>query len=295
MWGVRGSYPAPGPHTLDYGGNTPCIEVQAGATRLIVDAGTGIYALGQQLAGEPAHHTLLFSHIHWDHIQGLPAFQPLMDPDCQITLMAPSRFLPLLQDLFGHTSRHLTLPLPPNRLRAKVQFRAFQTGESFQVGDIQVGSVRLNHPYLCAGFCFRAGGRSVAFYSDTAPFSDILFGYEFHPEPPEPDTQPDPYEQRRLAQMKEEAVALIRGADLLICDAHFTPAEYPRFAHFGHSTPEHALDLAAEAGVRWLMLYHHAPTRSDRELAEIEAHFKTAAQARSIRLTAAREGDRITL
>lgn len=295
FWGVRGSYPAPGAETLHYGGNTPCIEVQAGSSRIIVDAGTGIYALGRQLEAAPAHHHILFSHVHWDHIQGLPFFAPLYHPAARLTIHATPRFLSLLKELFTHDSRHIHLPIPSGRLQAQVDFQAFQVGETWELGELEISAVKLNHPYLCVGFCFRANGRSAAFYSDTAPFSDILFGYEYRPRPPRPDEKLDPYEREQLAEMRQAVIESSKHADLLIYDAHFTPEEYPRFAHFGHSTPTHALEIALEAQVKRLVLFHHAPTRSDAAIAQMEAHYRALAAEQGIELSAAREGERITL
>lgn len=295
FWGVRGSFPAPGAETIQYGGNTPCLEVEAEGTHLIVDAGTGIYALGKHLSGGAIrHHHIIFSHVHWDHIQGLPFFHPLQDPDAQITIYAPPRPLLILQELFTHGFRQIYLPVPPSRLRARIDFQPFHMGERWKMGDLEIDTVRLNHPNFCVGFRFRSGSHSVVFYSDTAPFDDILFGYEYHPRPPRLGEKPDIYELSRLSEMRQAVIRQSSGADILIHDAHFTPEEYPRFSHFGHSTPVHALDLAQDAGVKKLLLFHHAPGRTDAQVAEMEAIYRPIAAERGIILTAAREGERIS-
>jgi len=294
-WGVRGSHPVPGADTLEYGGNTPCIEVQAGESRVIIDAGTGICGLGRQLGDEPAHHHLLFTHVHWDHIQGLPFFAPLHHPAVRMTIHAGRRSLRLLQDLLTYRAREIQLPIPPRLVRADIGFRAFRAGESWRIGGIDISTVKLNHPYNSVGFRFRAGGRTAVICTDTAPFSGILFGYEYRPRPPLPDETPDPYEQGRLLEMRRAVIEQSDSTDLLIYDAHFTREEYPRFAHFGHSTPYHALRIAQESQAKRLVLFHHAPGRSDAALAEIENRYGARAVRLGIELSAAREGERITL
>ena len=295
FWGMRGSYPAPGSNTVRYGGNTPCVEVQAGDSRVIIDAGTGIYPLGQQLSDRPAHHHILFSHVHWDHVQGLPFFAPLRDPAARITIYATARSLPLLQDLLTHTVRQVYLPVPLGQLKANIDFCSFRTGESFSIGSLDINSVKLNHPYFSVGFRLSSGPASAVYYSDTAPFSDILFGYEYRPRPPEPGEKLDTYEQEQLIEMRREAVALCRHTDLLIFDGHFLPSEYPRFAHFGHSTPDHALDISRDAEVKKLAIFHHAPSRTDEALDKMGDHYRPLATEHEIDLIVAQEGDRVVL
>ncbi len=295
FWGVRGSVPAPRADTLKYGGNTTCLEVMVGNSRIIIDAGTGIYALGQKLAATPAHHTLLFTHVHWDHIQGLPFFAPLQDPAARLTIYALPQHLLILEALFTHGFRQIYLPIPPIRQQAEVEFKAFQTGEPWTLGELELDTVRLNHPNFSAGFRFRANGRTAIFYSDAAPFTDMLFGYKYRPRALQLDEEMDSYEQRRLTEMRQAVIQQCDRADLLIYDAHFTPKEYKRFVHFGHSTPDHALEIAQEAHVKRLILTHHAPTRGDAEMEQLEAHYRSMAAGLGIELSAAREGERITL
>lgn len=295
FWGVRGSFPAPRADALAYGGNTTCLEVQAGDSRVIVDAGTGIYALGQQLAGQSAHYHLLFSHVHWDHIQGLPFFAPLEDPDSRLTLYALPQHLLIIEALFTDGFRQIYLPIPAGRRKAQVDFQPFQTGMPWNLGDLQIDSVRLNHPNFASGFRFRSGGRTVVFYSDVAPFSYMLFGYTYRPSAIRSDEPRDQYEHERLVKMRETVIEHCRGADILIYDSHFTEKEYERFPHFGHSTPAHALEIARAADVKKLIMTHHSPTRPDGQQAEIEAEYRALAAEIGIELHAAREVERIVL
>jgi len=280
---------------VKYGGNTPCVEVQAGRSRVIVDAGTGIYPLGQQLGPEPNHYHLLFSHVHWDHVQGLPFFAPLHNPAVTLTIYATARYLPMLRELLSQGLRGIYIPTPLEQLQARIDFQVLQIGEPFAIDELEIDTVMLNHPYLSVGFRFRANGRSAIYYSDTAPFSDILFGYEYRPRPPKPGEGLDIYEQRRLAELHEEAVNLSYQADLLVFDGHFLPDEYQRFSHFGHSTPEHALEIAQDAQVKRLAIFHHAPARTDDALDRIKREYHPRAAEIGLQLTLAREGETVTL
>jgi phosphoribosyl 1,2-cyclic phosphodiesterase len=293
FWGVRGSYPAPRADTLKYGGNTTCLEVQTADSRLIVDAGTGIYALGQKLAHEPAHHHLVFTHVHWDHIQGIPFFAPLEDPAARVTIYAQAQALLIIEALFTHGFRQIYLPIPPVRLKAQLEFKPLHIGETWHLGGLEINTVRLNHPYICVGFRFRSEGRTAVFYSDLGPYDEILFGYKFRPRAPRPDERVDPYEQQRLAEMRQDMLQQCQGADLLIHDSHYTPEEYRRFPHFGHSTPDHAIETAVGGQVKRLLMFHHSPTRSDAELEEMEKHYRAVAAGYGIELEAAREGQRV--
>ncbi|MBN1318334.1 MAG: MBL fold metallo-hydrolase, partial [Anaerolineales bacterium] len=261
FWGVRGSFPAPGPNSVKYGGNTPCVQVIDNDTHIIVDAGTGLYALGKTAPSQPTTHHLVFSHIHWDHIQGLPFFSPLYNPSSQIIIYAPDNCIDLLQNILIGASRCTFLPNPPGQASAQLHFNTYRSGESWSIGKIKIGAVELNHPCHSYGLRFDHQERSFVYYSDTAPFDDILFGSKYLPRAPR--QKPSISETRKLWQMRQAAVELSSKTDLLIHDAHFTPEEYPRFAHFGHSTPQHALDMAIAARVKALVLYHHAPERKD--------------------------------
>jgi ribonuclease BN (tRNA processing enzyme) len=262
---------------------------------VIVDAGTGVFALGNSLTKQPSHFHILFSHVHWDHVQGLPFFAPLRDPTVQVSIYGTARCLPLLRALLTQELRGIYIPTPLEQLKAQLNYHAFRIGESFVVGELKIDTVVLNHPYLSVGFRFQANGRSAVFFSDTAPFTDILFGYEYRPRPPRPDEALDEYEKERLAELEQAAIDLCHQTDLLIFDGHFTPQEYPRFAHFGHSTPEHALDIARRAQVKQLAIFHHAPARTDAQLDAILAEYQPLARQDNIELSLAREGVTVKL
>jgi ribonuclease BN (tRNA processing enzyme) len=153
-----------------------------------------------------------------------------------------------------------------------------------------VRCTRLNHPWIALAYRVEVGGRSVVYASDTAPFTDILFEHEFIAHPPAPGEAIDPGKASALGAMRQSLVDLCRGVDLLIYDTQFTPEEYRQKPHWGHSTPDDAISVAREAGVRTLCLYHHAPHRTDDEQDAILATYREAVAGKGLGLVAAQEG-----
>jgi phosphoribosyl 1,2-cyclic phosphodiesterase len=257
--GVRGSIAAPGVATSRVGGNTSCVEVRAGEHRIVLDAGTGLRALGDKLvATGPTATTVLLSHLHWDHIQGLPFFTPIYVSGNWIEVVSgPNGTMPLEAAL----RRQMCAPFFPvdfEDVSRQVRVREPRLGETFSVGDVRVQMARLNHPDPVYGYRLEHGGTSIVYATDTEHFACV-----------------DP----ALAR-------LASGADVLIYDAQYTPEEYPGKVGWGHSTWEAAVALARQAGVRQLVLYHHDPRRSDDAIDVLEAR----AQAAFPGAIAAREG-----
>lgn len=298
FWGVRGSIPVPGPQTNRYGGNTSCVEVRPrGADPIIIDAGTGIRRLGQDLMkgeygdGRGTAH-LLISHTHWDHIQGLPFFSPLYKGGNKINLYARQRDDTHLRAVFASQTENLYFPVPITSLKADVNFRELVEGQSFMIGNARVSCTRLNHPWIAMAYRVDVDGASVVYSSDTAPFTDILLEHEFIAQAPELGAPLAPEDRAKLEAMRDGLVELCRGADLLIYDTQFTMEEYRSRPHWGHSTPDDAIAIAREAKVKTLCLYHHAPARSDdqqdRILTDYRAHIAQAGD--DFELIAAYEG-----
>jgi phosphoribosyl 1,2-cyclic phosphodiesterase len=283
FWGVRGSIAAPGAGTRRYGGNTPCVEVRSGTTRVILDAGTGIRPLGEAIceewragaAGDRDLHVFL-THYHWDHVQGLPFFQPLFDPGAAVALHGP-----LPHD--GADVRELALtiqlgrphfPLGPDALAATVTAADAESG--WQGGNLDVQALRVPHTDLTLAYRvgLRDGGGAVAYVPDCELGQVVGDG----------GTSP---------VRTGELVRFLEGVDLLIHDAMYSEEEYVTRGGWGHSTPLQALDLAAAAGVRQLRLFHHAPWRDDHAVAAHAAVAVAAPAARDagFEVAAAMEGE----
>jgi phosphoribosyl 1,2-cyclic phosphodiesterase len=250
FWGVRGSIASPGPQTAHVGGNTPCVEVVAGRDRFILDAGTGIRKLGEKLAAEGAlETTLLFSHLHWDHIQGLPFFAPVYDRRARIAIVGPRSGEMTLSRALEHQMTAPVFPVRLDDLPAELSFRHVKHGESFACGGATIRVARLHHPGGVLAYRIEQGGASVVYATDT---------------------------EHHAATADPALVDLAREADVLVYDAMYTEAEYrgergPSRLGWGHSTWEAGVRVAKEAGVRELVLFHHDPTRTDEGVAEIEA------------------------
>lgn len=265
FWGVRGSIASPGSHTVKTGGNTPCVEVRCGETLLILDAGTGIRPLGDRMLREGSREcTILSSHLHWDHIQGLPFFLPAWLPGHRVTLVGR----PGLRDALETQMTPPCFPVRIADMKAELSFAELASGEGIEIGGARVRAMALNHPGGVYGYRIEHEGASVVYATDTEHYAC-----------------PDPH-----------LVELARGADVLIYDAMYTPDEYvgrvgPTKVGWGHSTWEAGVAVAEAAGVERLVLFHHDPQRTDAEVDELE---RRAALARPGTI-AAREGESIEL
>ena len=302
FWGVRGSIPVPGPNTNRYGGNTSCVEVcpRGSSAPLIIDAGTGLRRLGKQLMdtrfgeGRGTAH-LLISHTHWDHIQGLPFFSPLYQDGNSLHVYARQRNDTHLRAVFASQTEDPYFPVGFDELKAEVDFRELVEGQSFEIGDASVSCTRLNHPWIAMAYRIDVDGASVVYASDTAPFNDVLLEHEFIEQPPEPGAPLNPEDKATLEAMRAGLVKLCQGADCVIYDTQFTPEEYAIKPHWGHSTPDDAIAVAMDAKVKQLVLYHHAPSRSDDELDAILSEYRQKLRGSNLKLDAAFEGMEISL
>jgi phosphoribosyl 1,2-cyclic phosphodiesterase len=290
FWGVRGSYPVPGPATIRYGGNTSCLEVQSSdGQRAIIDAGTGLRSLGQKLAGASkgnGRYDILLSHVHWDHIQGLPFFEPAYSKGTQISIHALRNAADELHHVIGGITRQEFFPISLDAAPAQFEFHEVQAAKEFRIRDLRVLPIALNHPFGAVGYRIWSDETSLAYISDTAPFGDLLHKQYFLAGPEKP-TDAD---RQILAKMRKDLIDGLRGTHTVVYDTHFLPEEYLRFPHYGHSTPEHALEIAAEVGVKRLVLYHHAPNHDDDVMDKIEAQYRERGSALGIDVVAAREG-----
>lgn len=290
IWGTRGSYPVAHASMLRYGGNTTCVEVVAEGRHIILDAGTGLRMLGDSFAQEqvPRQLDLLITHTHWDHIIGFPFFAPLFEPDLKLDIYGLARTQSSLRTTLAGALSDPLLPLNMDDLRAQINFFEIGAGHCFELGPVQVRTALANHPYRALAYRLEASDGVLTFIPDTGPFHTVLFGEERIEWTGQP-TARSQSELRELATMKAAILELAYRADWLIYDAQFTDAQYARFPHWGHSSATQAREIAEEAQVRQLILFHHDPHRTDEELDRIVAEQQVLA-APGLLVTAAFEG-----
>lgn len=256
--GVRGSIATPGPDKTA-GGNTACVEVTAGDTRIILDAGTGLRTLGdERMAKGPRHSTILLSHLHWDHVAGLPFFTPIYVPGHRVEIASGPNGAMSHEEAIRSLFRAPFFPVDYAQVSDQLSTRELRANERMTIGDITITMAKLNHPDPVYGFRLEHGGHSIVYATDTEHFACV-----------------DPTLKKLAA-----------GADILIYDSQYTPEEYPSKVGWGHSTWLAGAELARAAGVPQLVMFHHDPNRTDAQLAAIEAE----AQACLPGTVAAREG-----
>jgi phosphoribosyl 1,2-cyclic phosphodiesterase len=249
--GVRGSMPSPGMSTARYGGNTSCVEVRSGNEILILDSGTGIRALGTDLINEfgsgPIEATLLISHTHWDHIQGLPFFAPAYAKQNQIRVMAAKGAGETVKRALHNQMDPIHFPVGFDHLLGLSNVEELAADDE-ALGKFRVRVTGLNHPGGCAGFRIEANGGSLAYLPDHEPFESL---------------------SKRRDDFSAHTTALIefaRGVDLLILDTQYTEAEYEKRYGWGHGCLTDSVALALSAGVRQLAFFHHDPGHDDDQI-----------------------------
>ncbi|MGA9276688.1 MBL fold metallo-hydrolase [Ilumatobacter sp.] len=276
--GVRGSTPCHGSEILAYGGNTSCVSVHIdGADPILFDLGTGLRYFGRSVSPDrPFRGTCLLSHLHWDHIQGLPFFTPLLTDGAHITLYAPRQEDgTLVEAIFADTIRPPLFPVDLKVLPGTIEFREVCDDEFVidggAAGEITVMSRSIPHIGRTLGFRVEWNGRSVAYLSDHQMPSDGSFRAE------------------------DGVLELCRDVDLLIHDAQYTPEEFSTKCDWGHCTPEFAVWVAGEAGVDRLALFHHDPSHPDRVLDGLVDAASAAGAERGVTVFGAREGTSISV
>jgi len=282
FWGTRGSIATPGPATVRYGGNTACVEVRSGGTLAVLDCGTGGHALAHALVdtGTARRGHLLLTHMHWDHIQGIPFFSPLYTAGNEWDIYAPRGLRQSLRDALAGQMQYTYFPLSLEQLAATIRYHDLIEGR-FALDDLRVTARYLNHPALTLGYRLEVGGVVTVYATDHEPHGRGLAVTGTGP----------------LTGEDERHAEFLAGADLVIHDAQYTAAEYPAHTGWGHSTAEYVVHLAARAGVRRLALFHHAPHRDDAALDRLveDARRHLAATGATVEVFAAAEGQLLEL
>lgn len=260
FWGVRGSIASPGPNTVHYGGNTTCIEIRTDNNELIiVDAGTGIFALSQALLSElPLTANVLISHAHWDHIQGLPFFAPNFIPGNLLRLHGA--YDPVsgksVEQVMSVQLQHSFFPVRESEMKARIEYITLIAGKPFDIGSATITPCLMNHPIVNFGYRIESNGKAVFITGDHEPPANIY----------EPDDQKYNAYQTLVDSRNQEILHAMQGVDVLVADCSYTEQEYRTKRGWGHGTFNSSIRYANNAAVKVLFCTHHEPTRSDAAL-----------------------------
>ena len=269
FWGVRGSTPTPQKENMGVGGNTSCTEIRTDDNEILIfDGGTGIRLLGKELEQEfgsrPIRAHIFFSHFHLDHIQGIPFFGPLYNPNNHFTFYFAGRSeANLVGDALAGMMANPYFPVNMSKLPCSREYVDLVEG-SFDSSGARILVLPLNHPQGCAGYRIMQNGRVVSYCTDVelgVQWSDANI--------------------RKLA----------RDADFFIVDSQYTSEELPEHAGWGHSSWKQAIHSGVDAGVKQVALYHHDPDHEDSTVEEIVQN----ARKHHPNVIAAREGFEVTL
>jgi phosphoribosyl 1,2-cyclic phosphodiesterase len=252
LLGVRGSTCAPGPEFVRYGGHTSCVAVRPDPTApptLVLDAGTGLRTLTPLLDGAPFQGSIVLSHLHWDHMQGLPFFAAGDREGAQVDLFLPAQDGRSGRDLLAQSFSPPSFPIPPEGLHGTWRVQAMETGRH-KIESFDVQAVDVEHKGgRTFGLRVSDGAGSVAYLPDHAA----------------------------AAGMSDDLLAMLDGVDVLVHDAQFLDGERPVAVDYGHATVEDCIGLARRCGAGTLVLFHHSPARTDDALDEIKARAESLA------------------
>lgn len=247
FWGTRGTLATPQTECTKAGGNTVCVQARCGEHCIIFDAGTGIRLLGTHLQeqGTIKNLTLLLSHGHYDHIEGIPFFVPLFDKQCSIDIYGGHLDgCKDTDDLISGFMRRPYFPVGQEVFQADIRYHTLDEHQKFDIDKvIDVTTLPLNHPGGATAYKITYRGRSFAYVTDT---------------------------EHVPGKVDQSIVDFIQGVDAFVYDASLTDEEYPDFAGYGHSTWQEGLRLAKLAKAKRYFAFHHMPYRCDNEMDEIE-------------------------
>ena len=253
---------------MRYGGNTSCLEVRCGSQIIVLDAGTGLRKLGQALLQEfkqkPLQLTLLLSHTHWDHIQGLPFFAPLYEAKCRLHILGCEGARKSLVAAVTGQMESSYFPVAFSKLPSNITIEELKDF-NLAVGSVRIRALRANHPGVTVGYRLNLPAGSLAFF---------------------PDTEPRPGGDDR------DMIDFVSGVDVLILDSQYDRAEYAAHTGWGHGCLDESVALALKAGVKKLILFHHDPDHDDKKIDAFVAYARRlVAKAKGkLIVDAAREG-----
>ena len=277
FWGVRGSIPCPGHSTVEFGGNTSCMEIRADKRLVIVDLGTGVKPLGDFLMQSdfkngPMDMDIFISHTHWDHIMGFPMFTPIFIPGTKMKIRGPVSYNDdTLASIIGDQLSYRYWPVRQSELAAKIEYQELKETTLDLGGELRVTTKYLNHPILCLGYRFTYQGKSIVTAFDHEPFRNL---FPTDPEDPSYNEEAAREGESAAKEENEKILSFFNGADVLIHDAQYTAGEFEKHQGWGHSSYEYAIEAACQAGVKKLIFFHHDPNRTDEQLQSLAEKYK---------------------
>jgi len=294
FWGVRGSIPVPGPSTIGYGGNTTCVEVRIDGDIIILDAGSGIRELGlaleQEFGAAPINLTLLLTHTHWDHIQGLPFFLPAYKAKNSIRVLGYEGARAGLATILAAQMEVPFFPVSLRDLPGTIKIQELKRME-FSVGKVRVRARFLNHPGVCAGYRLFTPDGSISFLPDNEPFEPLKLKLAAR-------DGTHPHRARaQAAVQRSKLVEFLKDSDILIIDSQYTDEKYQERIGWGHGALSRVVSLALESKVKKLFLFHHDPMSDDHKIDKMleRARLMVLESGRKLEVEAAREGAEIWL
>jgi len=263
FWGTRGSIATPGRSTEKFGGNTSCVSFKLNNDYFIFDAGTGIRGLGVEIMGtlsdskEEQTLNLFLSHTHWDHIQGLPFFQPAYHPAFKMKIFGSAKKDGMLESVLDGQMDSSYFPVPMSAFGSEIEVNEIKNDFPIDIGNSQITYQELDHPGGSLSFKLNTPNKTIIYATD----HELNFHFD------------DNGEILNNSKLGQEYLDFIQSADLLIADGQYTDEEYKTKVGWGHSSVSTLLKVAHRAEVKQVAVYHHDPMHTDTFLDELSATY----------------------